>query len=76
MTVGQALVFAKQEYSAMPLAGGYDVKVIDGSGLYGLPMYRVGTGATAPRRSRSRSTRMRQRASTQPPSTCRRRSPR
>ena len=32
----------------MPLTGGYDVKVIDGSGLYGLPMYRVGTGASAP----------------------------
>ena len=48
LTVGQALVFAKQEYSAMPLQGGYDVKVIDGSGLYGLPMYRVGTGAVAP----------------------------
>jgi hypothetical protein len=48
LTVGQALVFAKQEYSAMPLQGGYDVKVIDGSGLYGLPMYRVGTGTLAP----------------------------
>ena len=48
LTVGQALVFAKQEYSAMPLTGGYDVKVIDGSGLYGLPMYRVGTGPAAP----------------------------
>ncbi len=48
LTVGQALVFAKQEYSASPLTGGYDVKVIDGSGLYGLPMYRVGTGASAP----------------------------
>ena len=32
----------------MPLTGGYDVKVIDGSGLYGLPMYRVGTGALTP----------------------------
>ena len=32
----------------MPLTGGYDVKVIDGSGLYGLPMYRVGTGAITP----------------------------
>jgi hypothetical protein len=48
LTVGQALVFAKQEYSAMPLHGGYDVKVIDGSGLYGLPMYRVGTGTLTP----------------------------
>jgi hypothetical protein len=48
LTVGQALVFAKQEYSAMPLQGGYDVKVIDGSGLYGLPMYSVGTGTIAP----------------------------
>ncbi|HUQ22904.1 MAG TPA: PxKF domain-containing protein, partial [Gaiellaceae bacterium] len=48
LTVGQALVFAKQEYSAMPLTGGYDVKVIDGSGLYGLPMYKVGTAAVPP----------------------------
>ena len=48
LTVGQALVYAKQEYSSMPLTGGYDVKVIDGSGLYGLPMYRVGTGALTP----------------------------
>ena len=48
LTVGQALVFAKQEYSSMPLKGGYDTKVIDGSGLYGLPMYRVGTGALTP----------------------------
>ena len=29
MTVGQALVFAKQEYSAMPLMSGYHLKVID-----------------------------------------------
>jgi hypothetical protein len=48
LTVGQALVFAKQEYSAMPLTGGYDVKVIDAAGLYGLPMYKVGTGAVTP----------------------------
>ena len=48
LTVGQALVFAKQEYSSMPLTGGYDVKVMNGSGLYGLPMYRVGTGAATP----------------------------
>jgi Big-like domain-containing protein/peptidase C25-like protein len=48
LTVGQALVYAKQEYSSMPLTGAYDTKVIDGSGLYGLPMYRVGTGAVTP----------------------------
>jgi hypothetical protein len=48
LTVGQALVYAKQEYSAMPITSGYHLKVVDESGLYGLPMYRVGTGTLAP----------------------------
>ena len=76
LTVGQALVFAKQEYSSMPLTGGYDVKVIDGSGLYGLPMYRVGTGANAPAPDPLPLQTDPATGSTQPPSTCRRRSPR
>jgi len=47
LTVGQALVFAKQEYAAIPTITGYDLKVINESELYGLPMYRLGSGATA-----------------------------
>ena len=46
MTVGQALAFAKQEYAATPTQSGYHLKVIDEANLMGLPMYRVGTGAT------------------------------
>ena len=45
MTVGQALAFAKQEYSATPTQSGYHLKVIDQATMMGLPMYRVGTGA-------------------------------
>jgi len=48
LTVGQALVFAKQEYTAIPSTGGYDLKVVNGAGLYGLPMYRLGSGALPP----------------------------
>ena len=50
MTVGQALAFAKQEYSAIPTLSGYDLKVLDQATMYGLPMLRLGTGAapTAP----------------------------
>ncbi|HET7046621.1 MAG TPA: PxKF domain-containing protein [Gaiellaceae bacterium] len=48
MTVGQALVYAKQEYAgSVPTTSGYHLKVIDEAGLFGLPMYSVGTG-TAP----------------------------
>jgi Tol biopolymer transport system component len=49
-SVGQALMFAKQEYAAIPYLTGYDVKVIDEATLYGLPMYRLGsvTPAAAP----------------------------
>jgi hypothetical protein len=46
MTVGQALMFAKQEYAAIPYLTGYDLKVIDEATLYGLPMYRLGTVTT------------------------------
>jgi len=46
MTVGQALMFAKQEYAAIPYLTDYDLKVIDESTLYGLPMYRLGTLTT------------------------------
>ncbi len=48
MTVGQALAFAKQEYAATPTHSGYHLKVIDQATLMGLPMYRIGTGTTAP----------------------------
>ena len=48
MTVGQALAFAKQEYAATPTHSGYHLKVIDQATMMGLPMYRLGTGATAP----------------------------
>jgi Tol biopolymer transport system component len=46
MTVGQALMFSKQEYAAIPYLTDYDLKVIDESTLYGLPMYRLGTLTT------------------------------
>jgi Tol biopolymer transport system component len=48
MTVGQALVFAKQEYAAIPTITGYDLKVIDEAAMYGLPMYRLGSGTATP----------------------------
>jgi hypothetical protein len=48
MTVGQALAFAKQEYAATPTQSGYHLKVIDEATMMGLPMYRIGTGTTAP----------------------------
>jgi MBG domain (YGX type) len=46
MTVGEALTYAKQEYGAIPSISGYDVKVINEASMYGLPMYRFGTGGT------------------------------
>jgi len=48
MTVGQALMFAKQEYAATPTHSGYHLKVIDEATMMGLPMYRLGTGTTPP----------------------------
>ena len=48
MTIGQALAFAKQEYAATPTQSGYHLKVIDEATMMGLPMYRIGTGTTAP----------------------------
>ena len=48
MTVGQALVSAKQSYLHLPLAA-VDAKVMEQATFYGLPMYRVGTsGQEAP----------------------------
>ncbi|HEY3543408.1 MAG TPA: PxKF domain-containing protein [Gaiellaceae bacterium] len=45
MTLGQALTFAKQEYAgSVPTTSGYHLKVIDEADLFGLPMYKVGTG--------------------------------
>jgi Tol biopolymer transport system component len=46
MTVGQALTFAKQEYFAsLGVYGVYDEKALVEATFYGLPMYRVGSGA-------------------------------
>jgi uncharacterized delta-60 repeat protein len=48
MTVGQALMFAKQSYVHLPLAV-VDAKVMQEATFYGLPMYRLGaTGTSAP----------------------------
>ncbi|MGB9378213.1 MAG: hypothetical protein WCB04_11940, partial [Mycobacteriales bacterium] len=48
VTVGQALMFAKQSYLHLPLAA-VDAKVMSVATLYGLPMYRIGTaGQSAP----------------------------
>jgi uncharacterized delta-60 repeat protein len=47
MSVGQALMFAKQAYLHLPLAA-VDAKVMEEATFYGLPMYRIGTnGSTA-----------------------------
>jgi hypothetical protein len=46
VTVGEALMYAKQEYAAVPIVSGYDLKVINEAELSGLPMYRVGTATT------------------------------
>jgi uncharacterized delta-60 repeat protein len=49
MTAGQALLFAKKAYVAgQPLFSAYDLKAIEESTFYGLPMYRIGsTGQVA-----------------------------
>ncbi len=48
MTVGQALMFAKQSYVHLPLSV-VDAKVIQQATFYGLPMYKMGaTGTAAP----------------------------
>jgi uncharacterized delta-60 repeat protein len=46
MSVGQALMFAKQSYLHLPLAA-VDAKVMEEATFYGLPMYRLGAGHTA-----------------------------
>ncbi len=48
MTIGQAMTFAKQDYfSDLGLYGVYDEKALQEATVYGLPMYRLGTGAPA-----------------------------
>ncbi len=48
MTVGQALMFAKQSYVHLPMSV-VDAKVLQQATFYGLPMYRIGaTGTAAP----------------------------
>ncbi len=48
MTVGQALMFAKQRYVHLPMAV-VDAKVMQEATFYGLPMYRLGaSGSSAP----------------------------
>ena len=45
MTVGQALMFAKQQYAGeLGVAGVYDAKALEEAVTYGLPMYRIGSG--------------------------------
>ena len=45
MTVGQALMFAKQEYfGGLGLYSVYDEKVLVEATFYGLPMYKIGEG--------------------------------
>ena len=46
MTVGQALMFAKQSHVTLPLSV-VDVKVMVQATFYGLPMYRLGAAGTA-----------------------------
>lgn len=44
MTVGQALMFAKQRYNGeLGVAGVYDAKALEEAVTYGLPMYRIGS---------------------------------
>ncbi len=48
-TIGEALTRAKQQYfSTQGLYGAYDDKVLETMTLYGLPMFRIGTGNTVP----------------------------
>ena len=45
MTVGQAMIFAKQQYFGdLGLYGVYDEKALQEATFYGLPMYTIGTG--------------------------------
>lgn len=47
MTIGQALMFAKQRYNGeLGVAGVYDAKAMEEAVTYGLPMYRVGSDGT------------------------------
>ena len=46
MTVGQALMFAKQSSVHLPMAV-VDAKVMQEATFYGLPMYRLGAGGTS-----------------------------
>ena len=49
MTVGQALAFAKQDYlGGLNAITNYDVKVINESTLFGLPMWKLGLGSLPP----------------------------
>ncbi len=49
MSVGQALMLAKQQYAAdMFVLTPYDAKILQGFTLYGLPMFRLDTAAPAP----------------------------
>lgn len=48
VSIGQALTRAKQRYfSSQGLYGAYDDKVLETMTLYGLPMFRIGTGTGA-----------------------------
>jgi len=47
MTIGQALMFAKQRYNGeLGVAGVYDAKAMEEVVTYCLPMYRIGSGGT------------------------------
>ncbi|MEY2452234.1 MAG: hypothetical protein QOD92_1808, partial [Acidimicrobiaceae bacterium] len=43
-SVGQALMFAKQQYVQLGVASVYDAKALEEATLYGLPMYRLSLG--------------------------------
>jgi Bacterial lectin len=49
MTIGQALMFAKQHYLALGAPSVYDAKALEENVFYGLPMYKLGAaGISAP----------------------------
>ncbi|MGZ6888388.1 MAG: C25 family cysteine peptidase, partial [Acidimicrobiia bacterium] len=49
VSIGAALTRAKQQYfSSQGLYGAYDDKVLETMTLYGLPMFRIGTGTGGP----------------------------
>jgi hypothetical protein len=52
MSVGQALMFAKQKYLNLGVASAFDAKALQEAAFYGLPMYRLKingvVGTTAP----------------------------